>query len=128
MFFQVLTSVIAEFPNSNFISVRSYLCKKKKKIEPHVFILSILQFIWRYLAITLEATFDEGARQKSDDPRGGPSGAVPKVHPLDRRLNKKYFSKHMFLLVLQVHEIIKRSFIVAMKVHSPVNCTFSYFD
>ena len=76
MFFQVLTSVIAEFPSSNFISV----------------------------------------------------SAVPKVHPLDRRLNKKYFNKHMFLLVLQVHEIIKRSFIVAMKVHSHDNSTFSYFN
>ena len=62
IFFNSLSSVIAEFPTSNFILVRSYI--SKKQTELHVFILSILQFIWRDLAIALEATFGEGVLQK----------------------------------------------------------------
>ena len=54
--------MIAEFPTSNFIFVRSYFCKKQ--IEPHVFILSILQFFWWDLAVVSEEAFEESALQK----------------------------------------------------------------
>ena len=49
--FNSSTSVIAEFPTSNFIFVISL----QKKIEPHVFVLSILQFIWQDLAIVCKS-------------------------------------------------------------------------
>ena len=39
--------MIEEFPTRNFIFVRSYLFKTY--IKPHVFIISILQFIWQDL-------------------------------------------------------------------------------
>ena len=48
IFFNSFSSVIAEFPTSNIIFVISYLWKKN--IEPNVFPLSILQFIWQDLA------------------------------------------------------------------------------
>ena len=46
--------MIAEFPNVDPIIVWSYLCQKKK-IEPRVFIPSVLQFIWRGLAIAFKS-------------------------------------------------------------------------
>ena len=51
IFFNSLTSVIAEFSTSNFIFVISL----QKKIEPSVFFLSILQFIWQDLAIACKS-------------------------------------------------------------------------
>ena len=42
-----------EFSTSNFIFVISYL--RKKKIEPHVFALSVLQFILQAWAITYKS-------------------------------------------------------------------------
>ena len=53
IFLNLLTSAIPEFPTSNFIFVMT-LCNilsLQKKIEPHVFFLSILQLIWQDLAI-----------------------------------------------------------------------------
>ena len=51
IFFNSLTSVIAEFSTSNFIFVISL----QKKIEPSVFFLSILQLIWQDLAIACKS-------------------------------------------------------------------------
>ena len=42
---------MAEFPTRNFIHVISL----QKKIEPRVFVLSILQFIWQDLAIACKS-------------------------------------------------------------------------
>ena len=44
---------IAEFPTRNFIHVISL----QKKIEPRVFVLSILQFIWQDLAIACRSFY-----------------------------------------------------------------------
>ena len=62
--FNSLTSVIAEFPVSNFIFTIFYPAKIRNfrelsipvepQIEPHVFVLFILQFIWRDLAVAFE--------------------------------------------------------------------------
>ena len=43
----------AELPTRNFIPLISYLYKKK--IEPRVFVLSILQFIWQDLSIACKS-------------------------------------------------------------------------
>ena len=47
--FSLLTSANGEFSTSNFAFVISYLCKKK--MESHVFVLSIFKFVWKDLAI-----------------------------------------------------------------------------
>ena len=53
IFFNSLTSVIAEFPTSNFIFV--IILFFERNTEPHIFVLSIFQFIWKDLVIACKS-------------------------------------------------------------------------